>query len=90
MTVNEAARIAEVPRARVWAWCREKKLRHYRFGRSIRIRREDLDAFLAGKCVEVADESTEKPATAAKGARRRTPNVLGMTLKERLEYYKPR
>ena len=56
-TVSEAARMLDVSRTTIWRWIDEGKLPAYRVGgRTIRIRRQDVDEMLR----PVTPQSTER------------------------------
>jgi excisionase family DNA binding protein len=46
LTINELCDALKVSRVAVWEWMRSGKLKAYRAGRSVRIREEDLLAFM--------------------------------------------
>jgi excisionase family DNA binding protein len=63
-TVREVAAILHVSAATVYALCNKRKLAHIRVGAgrgTIRIRQEDLDAFIAGATVQTGEPTAPKP-----------------------------
>ena len=48
MTAQEIADTLKIERATVWRWAREGRLRSYRFGRLLRFRSGDVNAFVCG------------------------------------------
>jgi len=46
LTINEVCEKLKVTRAALWAWMSSGKLKAYRAGRSVRVREEDLLAFM--------------------------------------------
>jgi excisionase family DNA binding protein len=63
-TVKEAAAILHVSPATVYQLCSERKLVHFRVGSgrgTIRVRQEDLDAFVAGVTVQPEVPAAPKP-----------------------------
>ncbi|MFC1707049.1 helix-turn-helix domain-containing protein [Planctomycetota bacterium] len=46
LKIEEVARELRVNTDTAYRWVRQKKLRHVRIGRTLRVRRSDLDAFL--------------------------------------------
>lgn len=64
-TVQEVADILRVSRATVYTLCAQGKLSHIRVGAgrgTIRIRQEDLDAFVAEATVQREQPTAPKPA----------------------------
>jgi excisionase family DNA binding protein len=70
LTLREAAVYARMGREFLRVACNERRLRHSRMGRVIRIRRRDVDAFIEALAVEPV--TFDPPAVAAAGRRRRT------------------
>ena len=56
-TVSEAAKMLDVSRTTIWRWINEGRLGAYRVGgRTIRIRRQDVQKMLRPARVQLADE----------------------------------
>ena len=53
ITITEAAEPLGVSTKTVRRWIERRELRHYRLGRTIRIRRTDLAAFVEARLVDV-------------------------------------
>jgi excisionase family DNA binding protein len=67
-TVRDVAAILHVSAATVYALCAQRKLAHIRVGAgrgTIRIRQEDLDAFIAGATVQPGEPTAPRPPPAA-------------------------
>lgn len=49
LTIKEVTEILKVSRATIYNWMISGKLKFYKVGRLIRIKREDLERFIKGK-----------------------------------------
>lgn len=72
LTTAEAATVAKVDQDTVGEWIRAGKLPRHRAGRELRVRRDELEAFMAGRLIVavVSDEDLEERAAAIVARRR--------------------
>jgi excisionase family DNA binding protein len=64
LTVQEVAQILKISPATVYDLCKKRKLGHLRVGAgrgTIRIRQEDLDAFISGATVQPEAPTAPRP-----------------------------
>lgn len=52
LSVEEIAQILKMDEETVRRWIRSKQLKGYRFGRDLRVRREDFDKFVQERAID--------------------------------------